>query len=94
MEIKRICQSQWNDVKNIYMEAFPKEERKPFFFLKRAVRKGKSEIWVASESDVVAGFIVLIPYHDMILVEYAVKGPAAKYSVKYAGSMMISVSCC
>ena len=70
MEIKRICQSQWNDVKNIYMEAFPKAERKPFFFLKRAVRKGKSEIWVASESDVVAGFIVLIPYHDMILVEY------------------------
>ena len=70
MKIKRICQSQWNDVKNIYMEAFPKAERKPFFFLKRAVRKGKSKIWVASESDVVAGFIVLIPYHDMILVEY------------------------
>ena len=70
MEIKRICQSQWNDVKNIYMEAFPKSERKPFFFLKRAVQKGKSEIWVASQSDVVAGFIVLIPYHDMVLVEY------------------------
>ena len=68
MEIKRICQSQWNDVKNIYMEAFPKSERKPFFFLKRAVQKGKSEIWVASQSDVVAGFIVLIPYHDMVLV--------------------------
>ena len=70
MEIKRICQSQWNDVKNIYMVAFPKSERKPFFFLKRALQKGKSEIWVASQSDVVAGFIVLIPYHDMVLVEY------------------------
>lgn len=70
MEIKRICQSQWNDVKNIYMEAFPKSERKPFFFLKCAVQKGKSEIWVASQSDVVAGFIVLIPYYDMVLVEY------------------------
>ena len=44
MEIKRICQSQWNDVKNIYMVAFPKSERKPFFFLKRALQKGKSEI--------------------------------------------------
>ena len=70
MEIKRICQSQCNDVKDIYMEAFPKSERKPFFFLKRAVQKEKSEIWVASQSDVVAGFIVLIPYHDMVLVEY------------------------
>lgn len=70
MEIKRICQNQWSDVKNIYLEAFPKAERKPFFLLKRAVRKEKSEICVASENGVVAGFIVLIPYHDMILVEY------------------------
>lgn len=44
MEIKRICQSQWSDVKNIYMEAFLKAERKPFFLLKRAARKGKLEI--------------------------------------------------
>jgi len=70
MEIKRICQSQWSDVKNIYMEAFPKAEKKPFFLLKRAVQKEKSEIWAASENGVVAGFIVLIPYHDMILIEY------------------------
>lgn len=60
MEIKRICQNQWSDVKNIYLEAFPKAERKPFFLLKRAVRKEKSEICVASENGVVAGFIVLI----------------------------------
>lgn len=70
MEIKRICQNQWSDVKSIYMEAFPKAERKPFFLLKRAAQKEKSEIWVASENGVVAGFIVLIPYRDMVLVEY------------------------
>lgn len=50
--------------------SFSKSGKEAVFFLKRAVRKGKSKIWVASESDVVAGFIVLIPYHDMILVEY------------------------
>ena len=52
MEIKRICQSQWNDVKNIYMEAFPKEERKPFFFFYRSVRKGKSEILLAVSNQI------------------------------------------
>ena len=60
MEIKEFCQSQWNDVKNIYMEAF-QNQKGSRFFLKCAVQKGKSEIWVASQSDVVAGFIVLIP---------------------------------
>lgn len=59
MEIKRICQSQWNNVKSIYIEAFPKAERKPFFRLKYAAQKGKSEIWVASENDAVVGFMVL-----------------------------------
>ena len=39
MEIKRICQSQWNDVKNIYMEAFPKSEA--VFFLKMCCTKRK-----------------------------------------------------
>ncbi|WP_101877427.1 GNAT family N-acetyltransferase [Lachnoclostridium edouardi] len=91
MEIKRICQSQWSDVKNIYMEAFPKAERKPFFLLKRAAQKEKSEIWVASENGVVAGFIVLIPYRDMVLVEYL--AVSNKIRSKGTGSKILGEIC-
>lgn len=91
MEIKRICKNQWDSVKDIYMEAFPKAERKPFFLLKRAVQKGKSEIWVASESRAVVGFIVLIPYHDMVMVEYL--SVSNKIRSKGTGSKILNEIC-
>ena len=36
MRFAEIEASQWKEVKSIYMEAFPKRERKPFFVLKHA----------------------------------------------------------
>ncbi len=70
MEIRKIQNSQWEQVKTIYMEAFPKAERKPFSLIQRAVRKGKSDIWLALDGEIVAGFIVVVPYCDMVMVEY------------------------
>ena len=42
MEFKLLKEEQWAEIKSIYMEAFPKRERKPFFTLKRSVKKEKS----------------------------------------------------
>ncbi len=91
MEIKRICKNQWDSVKGIYMEAFPKAERKPFFLLNRAVKKEKSEIWVALESGAVTGFIVLIPYRDMVMVEYF--AISTKIRSKGTGSKILNEIC-
>lgn len=91
MEIKRICKNQWDSIKDIYTEAFPKAERKPFFLLKRDAQKGKSEIRVALEGGAVTGFIVLIPYRDMVMVEYwAVSN---KIRSKGTGSKILSEIC-
>ena len=70
MEIKKIQDAQWDQVKAIYMEAFPKAERKPIFLLRRAARKGKSDLYLALDRETVAGFIAVIPYRDMVMVEY------------------------
>lgn len=65
-----ISQNQWKDVRDIYMDIFPKTERRPFFLLKNAVRRDLSEVWVASDECVVLGFVVLIQHMDIVLVEY------------------------
>lgn len=70
MEIRKIQDPQWDQVKAIYMEAFPKAERKPFFLLRRAARKGKADLWLALDGETVAGFIAVVPYRDMVMVEY------------------------
>lgn len=91
MEIKKMNKNQWSSIKNIYMEAFPKAERKPFFLLKHCIKKGKAEIWVGTEKEIVLGFIVLIPYHDMILVEYLAVSNQTRS--KGAGSQILHKIC-
>lgn len=70
MEFKLLKEHQWKEIKKIYMEAFPKRERKPFFTLKHSVKKKKAIIMTASEGNQILGFVVLIPYKDMIMVDY------------------------
>ena len=70
MEFKSLKEHQWKEIKKIYMEAFPKRERKPFFTLKHSVKKKKAIIMTASEGNQILGFVVLIPYKDMIMFDY------------------------
>lgn len=49
MRFAEIEASQWKEVKSIYMEAFPKRERKPFFVLKHSVKRGKARVFTASD---------------------------------------------
>lgn len=50
MNITSILDHQWDDVRSIYLEAFPKAERKPFFTVRRSVKKGKAKIYANSGS--------------------------------------------
>ena len=58
------------DEKTIYMEAFPKRERKPYFALRHSVKTKKAVVMAATEGEQVLGFIVLIPYKDMVMADY------------------------
>lgn len=70
MEFTWIQPSQWPAVKEIYLEAFPKRERKPYGALKRSVQRGKAAVLTAVEDGCLLGFAVLIPYQDMVMVDY------------------------
>lgn len=49
MEFTLANEQQWANIKEIYLEAFPKQERKPYFILRRSVKKGKAVVMTATE---------------------------------------------
>lgn len=91
MEFTRIKNNQWPEVKTIYLEAFPKAERKPYLSLRHSVRKGKAILMTASENNQLLGFTVLIPYRDMIMVDYL--AVSSKIRSKGTGSYIMEQVC-
>lgn len=91
MELQNVKQQQWKEVKEIYLEAFPKSERKPFFTLRHSVAKGKALLLTAAEDGCLQGFVMVIPYADMVMVDYlAVSG---KIRSRGTGSGIIREVC-
>ena len=70
MDILNENQKSWKDIKEIYNEAFPKAERKPFFTVRRSVNKGKALLLTAMENEALRGFVLVIPYKNMVMVDY------------------------
>ena len=91
MELAKIKDNQWNAVRKIYTEAFPKKEQKPFTSLKSSVTKGKTELLTASENDTLLGFTALIPYKDMVMVDYLAVNSAIRS--KGTGSRILQNIC-
>lgn len=91
MKFRLLEKTQWAAVKEIYMEAFPKQERKPFFILKHSVKKEKAKVFVAMEEDTLLGFVVAIPYQDMVMVDYL--AVSNKIRSKGTGSFLMQEVC-
>lgn len=58
------------DVYNIYMEAFPEAERKPFEMLLSQNRDGSGELCTIYVDDVLSGFFHTFFYNDYALIDY------------------------
>lgn len=83
--------NKWKEIKEIYFEAFPKAERKPFVVIKNSVQKGKARMFLAVKDKVLQGFAIVIPYHDMVMVDYlAVSG---KIRSRGTGSRIMQEVC-
>ena len=91
MEFMMAKKQQWAEIREIYLEAFPKRERKPYFVLRRSVRKKKAIVMTAVDGEQMLGFAVLIPYKDMVMVDYL--AVSSKIRSKGTGSYMIKNIC-
>ena len=83
--------NQWQEIRNIYIEAFPQKERKPFWGLQHSVKCGKVQIFVETVNNAVQGFIVVIPFKNMIMVDYL--AVSAKTRSRGTGSWMLQDIC-
>lgn len=91
MEITFANGSQWTEMKEIYLESFPKRERKPFFALRYSIKKKKAMVMTATENKQLLGFAVLIPYQDMVMVDYL--AVSSKIRSQGAGSCILKTIC-
>lgn len=91
MEFTVIKKCQWPEIKEIYMEAFPKRERKPYLTLRHSVRTGKAVLMTAVEEQKLLGFVVLMPYKNMIMVDYL--AVSSKIRSKGTGSYIMENVC-
>lgn len=63
-------------IRRLYMQAFPKAERKPFAMIKQKVQKGSMDILaVRGENLALTGFAITLKYKDMVLIDYFAIAP-------------------
>lgn len=87
----QLITAQKNDLKQIkklYKEAFPKEERYPFFLIQKRVREGKAEI-LALEQDGFAGLAIMMFYKDIVMLQFFAIAPEKRG--QHLGSITLSL---
>lgn len=57
-------------MKRIYLEAFPRVERKPFLMMKKMAKQGKMEMLVILDEGQTVGLAITVRYQDIVLLDY------------------------
>ncbi|WP_297716524.1 GNAT family N-acetyltransferase [Intestinimonas sp.] len=91
MEFTSVKEEQWPQIREIYLEAFPKRERKPYLALRHSAKKKKALVMTATEGGQLLGFTVLIPYRDMVMVDYL--AVSSRIRSKGTGSYIMAQVC-
>ena len=58
------------EIKKLYKEAFPKNERIPIFILKLLTRKNKADFFEIYDKEQFIGLVYNVYYHDIVFVFY------------------------
>lgn len=65
MEIRAANGRELRKIKRIYLEAFPRTERKPFRMMKKKARQGAMELLSILDGGRIVGLAVTVRYQDM-----------------------------
>ncbi len=60
----------WKKIKQLYMEAFPACERKPFTVIKYKYHKKADDVWMLEENGEFVGLAITMNGLDMVLLDY------------------------
>ena len=79
MELIEIKENKdFNRAKALYREAFPAEERAPFFILKSRAKRGKADFWQLADGEERAGFAYVISRGDLSYLYYFAVEPSLR----------------
>lgn len=70
MEIQKASERELRLLKHIYLEAFPKAERKPFGIMKHKARQGAMELLAIREQRQLLGLSFSVLHRDLVLLDY------------------------
>ena len=73
--IKATDRLRLNTIEKLYLEAFPKSERKPFDLMLRKQTEGKMEILSIEEENAFLGLAILAFDKDIVLLDYFAISP-------------------
>lgn len=74
MQLITARKSDIKQIKKLYREAFPKEERYPFFLIQKRAKEGKGEILVLEEEGF-AGLAIVMFYKDIAMLQFFAIAP-------------------
>lgn len=60
LTITRANNNDFKKIKKLYIEAFPPEERCPFYFLKKRAKQGKGDLWAVYDNDTFVAMISMV----------------------------------
>lgn len=79
----------YKEMKALYLEAFPKYERKPFKLMQQTQAKGLVDMWSIMDGDTFVGMAVTMKDKDLVLLDYfAIK---SEYRGKGYGSKVLQM---
>ncbi|MBQ8527845.1 MAG: GNAT family N-acetyltransferase [Lachnospiraceae bacterium] len=60
----------WRDIKKLYNEAFPANEKKPFWMIRWKCKQKVSDVWVLEQDDEFVGLAITMNGENLVLLDY------------------------
>ena len=70
IKLIRMAEHDHNKIKQLYTEAFPADERAPYWLLKRRAKHGKADFFELADGDVKVSMAYVVTYSDMAYLFY------------------------
>lgn len=76
MKLREVMsETDWSLLENLYTEAFPDNERKPFAMIREKYREKRTDVWVIEEEEEVSGLAITMNSEDLVLLDYFAISP-------------------